>query len=55
MIWISQFPEAVRGTKGEVNLYFFPYLCSKMAVIVLNKDVGNCVCVSLRVSHHVYA
>lgn len=48
-IWISQFPEAV-----SKSLFFFLYLYSNMAVIVLSEDVDNCVCVSWHVSHCVY-
>ena len=33
----------------------FVFLYSNLAVIVLSEDVNNCVCVSLRVSHRVYA
>lgn len=41
--------------RGGFHLYFFLFLYSKMAVIVLSKDVDNCVCVSLRVNHRMYA
>lgn len=48
--WSSQ-----QHQEEGVHLYFFLYLYSKTAVIVLHDDVNNCICVSLCVYHRVCA
>lgn len=39
----------------EEFIYILSLPHSKTYIIVLSEDVDNCVCVSLRVYHHVYA